>query len=265
MARIKELLIELKYEVFKNILLITFLKSIIAFYIFYMIGSLIDLWYMFSFIFAGAYFVYSLIKKMRKIRIKVFEEHNPEIKEMLTTAADNIDKDNIVMNELFKDVIQNVKKLSSGTLIVPKNLLILIIIIPILAVASFEIQPLRIDAISQDRIIEGLQQIKFIEGLFNNTGVDIDIDTDGLFDADIFGNRRIATLGDQEIDIRMNLGMETDLTKPRPEDTEQVRFRDFPDTNNNQELIDDGITRNNQPIQDSRLAREYNEKVRNMR
>ena len=40
-----------------------------------------------------------------------------EIREMLSTAADNQDRDNIVMSELFKEVITKVKKMSSGSLI----------------------------------------------------------------------------------------------------------------------------------------------------
>ncbi|MCB9358306.1 hypothetical protein H6503_00085 [Candidatus Woesearchaeota archaeon] len=263
MTNIRGLFKELKYEIFKNILVVTFLRSVIAFFIFYMFASLFDLWYVFSFLFAAAYFSVRLYKQMKRIRIKVFEEHNPEIKEMLSTAADNQDKENIVLTELFKEVIEKVRKLSSGTLIVPKEILIMIILIPILAVASFEISYFRIDALSQDKIIDGLQQIKIFDGLLGEK-IDGDIIDDGLLDEDIFGEKKIAQLGDQEINIKMNLGFETDLTRPKDEDTDQIQFKDYPESDDVELIYDTSVSRENIE-EDAKLARAYNEKIRNLK
>jgi len=261
MVNIKNLFVELKYEIFKNILLVTFLRTVIVFFIFDILASLIDLWYVFSVIFAAVYFITRLIKQMNKINMKVFEDNNPEIREMLTTAADNVNKDNIVVDHLFKDVIHKVRRLSSGSLIIPQAVLIMILIIPVLAVVDYELNPLRIDALSQDAIIDGFQKVGYIKGFFNKTDVRGDIIEDEFLDEDIYGDRKIAQLGDQEINIKMNLGFETDLTRPKDEDTDQILFKDYPDEGDVEIVYDTNVLQEH--IEESDLARKYNEKIRN--
>lgn len=261
MVNIKNLFVELKYEIFKNILLVTFLRTVIVFFVFDIFASLIDLWYVFSVIFAAMYFITRLIKQMNKINVKIFEKNNPEMREMLTTAADNVNKDNIVVEHLFKDVIHKVRNLSSGSLIIPQAVLMMILIIPVLAVVDYELNPLRIDALSQDSIMDGFQKISYIKGFFNKTDVRGDIIEDDFLDEDIYGDRKIAQLGNQEINIKMNLGFETDLTRPKDEDTDQILFKDYPDEGDVEIVYDTNVLQEH--IEESDLARKYNEKIRN--
>jgi hypothetical protein len=263
MTSIRKLLIELKYELFKNILLNTFLRTTIAYFIFYIIGSVMGLWYGFSVIFAGLYFFVKFTKQMKKINLKQFEEHNPQIRDMLSTAADNINQNNIVVHELFKEVIDNFRRISSGTLIVPKTILIMVLIIPVLAVAGFEMSPLHIDAISQDKIIDNLQKITFIESMFNSTRIEGEIIEEDFLEEDIYGERSVARLGNQEIDVRMNLGFNTDFTRPKDENLEDIQFKDFPDESDLEMIQDTNVL--NEYIEESDLARKYNEKIRNIR
>ena len=264
MANIRELLIELKYEMFKNILLSTFLRAVIAFFIFDIIFvSILDFWYVFSYIFAGAYFVYKLAKKMKSIHLKTFEKNNPEIKEMLTTAADNVDRDNIVVSELFKEVIHKVRKLSSGTLIVPQTIMIMILVIPALAVIDFETSRFTVEPLSQEAMLEGLQKIDYVKQFFNRSKAKGDIIEDNFLDEDIYGERRIAQLGDQEIDLKMNLGFETDLTRPKEVDADQVTFKDYPDDEDIDLVYDDDTDIENFE-QEKDLVLKYNEKIRNL-
>jgi hypothetical protein len=264
MVNIKELLIELKYELFKNMLLTTFLKTAIAFFIFDIIGSLIGLWYGFSIIFAGSYLLIKLRKQMKKINLKKFEEHNPQIKDMLMTAADNASKENIVVNQLFMDVISHFKKISSGTLIVPQTVLIMILILPVLAVVNFETSPLHIDAISQDTLLENMPKITIFESFFNRTLDKFDrIKEDELLDDDIYGEVRVARAGIHDIEFKMNHNYETDFTRPGNERLEDITFKDFPEATDI-EIIQDSESLN-EHIEESDLARKYNEKIRNMR
>jgi hypothetical protein len=259
---IKELLSELKYELLKNIVLNTFLKAVVAYFIFDIIVSLMDFSYLFSVLFATIYFVIVFFKDIRQMNIKIFEEHNPEIKEMLTTAADNMDRQNIVVMELFRDVIANVKRMSSGTLIVPRIILIMIITIPILAVIDFEISPLRIDALSQDKLFGGLGDISGLSKLFKNSKLEGDLIEDDLLEDDIYGKKKVAILGDQELNLKMNNGFETDLTKPKEEDKEQAGFKDYPDEELPEINYDSATLREH--IEESDIAQKYNEKIRKM-
>lgn len=259
---IRHLLQELRYEMFKNILLDAFLRSVIAFLIVDILLSMLGLSYVFSFIIAASYFSYRMTKKMRSIRLKVFEEHNPEIKEMLSTAADNLNRDNLVIQELFKEVIGKMRRVSSGTLVEPKSLVLMVIAIPLLAIANFELSPIHIDVIDQDAMIESFQSITFTDRFFNRTQVDADIEDDILWDDDIYGERRVAQLGDQEINIKMQTGQETDFTRPKSEDTEQVTFKDYPEQDGIDIVYDGKIA--SEHIQESDLARRYNERIREL-
>jgi hypothetical protein len=264
MAEIKNLIRELKLEIFKNVLLTTFLKSAVLFFIVDIIKSFMDFSWVISYIFAGAYFVTAFIRRMKEVNLKIFERHNPEIKEMLTTAADNVNLKNQVALELFNEVIQKARKLSSGTIIIPGIILLMVLSLPILAIIDYELNPIRIDQLSQDSLLGGIERITKISGFFNTKkNIDGEIIDDGLLDQDIYGERRIATLGSEEINLRMNLGFETDLTRPSEEDLKQSEFTDYPE-DYNEELVDDPFEfREN--IAESDLAIKYNEKIRNLR
>jgi hypothetical protein len=181
---------------------------------------------------------------------------------MMATAYDNVNRDNIVVHELFKEVIEKVRKLSSGSLITPKSILIMIIIIPILAIVSFEVNPIHFEPVSDEALANTLGQFAYVKGLFNKS-IDGDIIEDDLLDEDIYGERKIAQLGNDDIDIKMNLGFETDLTRPKDEDTEQIGFKDYPVEEDIEIVYDSEILQEH--IEESDLARRYNERIRTMR
>lgn len=269
MVNMRKVVRSLKYEIFKNIILSTFLKTMVVFFVFDIIKSFMDFSFTFSYIAAGAYFMIVMLKRAREINIKVFEKHNPEIKEMLTTAADNVRNENTVVLELFKEVMQKLKKVSSGTIIMPGTIMMLIIAIPVLALIDFQLTPVRIDAISQEAIMQNLEKVTFIKNIFKKANVDDSDDvieeSELLDDEDIYGERSVAILGDNEIDIKLNLGYETDLTKPREEDIEQTVFTDFP-TEDDTVVAYDASSRSEvlEISNEAKLAREYNERIRNM-
>ncbi len=262
MVNIKGLMREVKYECFKNILLDIFLRSIILFFIADMIRSLIDFSYVASFGVTALYFLIKLLREMKKITVHNFQKDNKEAHEMLSTAADNLNINNIVVQGLFEDVMKKAKQMSSGSLVVPKTIMMMILLIPVLAIADFEMSPLRLDVIAESELIQNIN-FDFVKGYFNQTRAnDADIIDDALLEADIYGDKNIAKLGNKDINIKMNLGFETDLTRPKDEDTSQIAFRDYPE-DENVELLDDSNS-HMEHIEESDLARRYNEKIRNM-
>lgn len=263
MVNIKGLMREVKYECFKNILLDTFLRSVVLFFVVDIIRSLIDFTYVASYGIAALYFLIKLLREMKKISVHNFQKENKEAHEMLSTAADNLDRDNIVVQGLFEDVMDKAKQMSSGSLVIPKTLMMMILFIPILSIIDFEISPLRLDVIAESDIVKNIN-FDFVKGYFNKTNPDdAIIFDDALLDADIYGDKNIATLGNKEINIKMNLGFETDLTRPKDEDTSQTSFKDYPDNDNNELLDDSNVLM--EYIEESDLARKYNEMIRNMK
>lgn len=266
MVNIRGLLKEVKLECFKNILLDTFLRTVILFFIIDILRSIIDISYVFSYGVSAIYFIVKILKEMKKISVKNFQKENQEIHEMLSTAADNINRDNIVTQGLFEDVINKAKNLSSGTLIVPKNILLTVLLIPILAIASFEIAPVRLDVVAESDIVQNLN-FDFFQELFNRTEKkDAELIDDVLKEIDIYGERSIVVLGNQEINIEMQLNFQTDLTRPSRDDTSKSGFNDFPDRDESfdPELFNEGGS-SGEAIQETDLAMRWNEKIRNLR
>lgn len=262
MVNIKGLMKEVKYECFKNILLNIFLKSVVLFFLVDMIRSLIDFSYVASYGITALYFLIKLLKEMKKIKVNNFQKENREAHEMLSTAADNLNKDNVVVQGLFEDVIKKAKEMSSGSLVVPKTIMMMILLIPILAIVNFEISPLRLDVIAESDFVQNIN-FDFVKGYFNNSNPDsAEIIEDSLLEADIYGDKNIAKLGNKDINIKMNLGFETDLTKPKDEDVSQINFKDYPETEDVKLIEDSSI--HTEHIEESDLARRYNEKIRNM-
>lgn len=72
-----------------------------------------------------------LIWRYRNYRLEIYEEQNPELREVLRTARDNIDKNNIVSQALFDDVMDRARKVTSDSIIPSK-----VIIQKILAVGA---------------------------------------------------------------------------------------------------------------------------------
>lgn len=263
MVRIKGLIREVKYECFKNILLDTFLRSVIFYFIIDIIRSLIDLSYVTSFGITAIYFTAKLIRQMRKITVRNFQKENREAHEMLTTAADNLNTNNVVTQGLFHDVILKAKKMSSGSLVVPKTLMLMILLIPVLSILDFEMNPLRLDSIAESEFVQNVN-FNFVASIFEkNNSNNAKLHKDSLMEADIYGDKNIAELGNKEINIKMNLGFETDLTRPKEEDLSQLNFKDYPDDTNAELIEDTSILMEH--IEESDLARRYNEKIRNMK
>ncbi len=63
-----------------------------------------------------------LLYRSRKYRLEIYEQKNPELQEVLRTARDNIDKENIVSQALFDDVLERARKVTSESIIPAKRI-----------------------------------------------------------------------------------------------------------------------------------------------
>jgi hypothetical protein len=73
----------------------------------------------------------NLAWRIKNYRLEIYEEENPELREVLRTARDNLDKNNIVSQALFDDVMDRARKVTSDSIIPSK-----VIIQKILAVGA---------------------------------------------------------------------------------------------------------------------------------
>ena len=72
---------------------------------------------------SSLFFLADLGFRASRYHLELFEERNPELKEALRTARDNLDEDSIVAQSLFEDVLDRARGVKSES-IVPSGLII---------------------------------------------------------------------------------------------------------------------------------------------
>ncbi|MFB6209405.1 MAG: hypothetical protein ABEJ56_04710 [Candidatus Nanohaloarchaea archaeon] len=68
-------------------------------------------------------FCVDLFHRSRKYNIEIYEQKNPELKERLRTARDNIDANNIVSQALFDEVLDRSRSVTSDSIIPSKKII----------------------------------------------------------------------------------------------------------------------------------------------
>jgi hypothetical protein len=64
-----------------------------------------------------------LYRRMQRYEVEVFEQENPELQEVLRTARDNLDQQNIVSQALFDDVLDRARRVSSDSIIPARQII----------------------------------------------------------------------------------------------------------------------------------------------
>lgn len=75
---------------------------------------------------AGATFVFllgDLAYRTYNYRLEIYEEKNPQLQEVLRTARDNIDQQNVVSQALFDEVVDRARSVSSESIIPSKRII----------------------------------------------------------------------------------------------------------------------------------------------
>lgn len=250
MARIKELFNEVKIEMLKVVLINTALDSIMVFFVLYFIISLFNIKFLYILLIPAAatfvFFLASLFIRVKKTRLKRIEDANPQVKEMLRTAHDNMDEENLMTAALFSDLKKKMKTVSTGSLLESKKVVIRIIsavaiVFLIIFVSSLNINLEKIDIPFEKLKFmmprgdnQALGEGDLIDIVFNETEV-------------VYGDASIAKLGNEEINLNMNPSMsEIDFNKVG--DTERDELREGglpqeigvnPDAFSNQEVLDE--------------------------
>ena len=69
------------------------------------------------------FFIADLFYRAKTYDLELYEEKNPELKEILRTARDNIDKSNTVSEALFEEVLNRTRKVTSESIIPSKKII----------------------------------------------------------------------------------------------------------------------------------------------
>lgn len=225
MSEYQKLFSELRYEVWKVGFLNAFLNAAIAFFVSNIVMTLIKERYVYSVIPAAIVFAWSFIAKIRKYNLKRIEEGNPEVAEILRTANDNSDKDDLMVHALFLELMQKMETVTAGVFINAKQTTLKIILIAALAfipvvITSFTpflIMNNPLAGLSIQNILPGHQTLA---------------PTTPIADAgnrDIYGNKDIMNLGNQKLDITATSSAGgVDFTKTSDATGNKFTYNDYP-------------------------------------
>ena len=75
------------------------------------------------------FFLGDLFYRIRTYHLEIYEEKNPELREVLRTARDNIDKSNTVSQALFDELIERARSITSESIIPSREIIQKIVLI----------------------------------------------------------------------------------------------------------------------------------------
>jgi len=210
MGNMQRLFRELKFEVIKIAVFRAFLNSLIFMLIIAIIFSFLSVSIVYAVVLALIFFFMNVYLYYASVSLKKIEDANPEVREMLRTAKDTLEEDGIMIRALHQDLLKKAKKIYSGNLISYKHFMMKLGIIGVLLVATIFIATLHFDVHDIDI---PLDKLRFDRRFTQLSDVTVDLNDVSLEDSDdIYGDARIAKLGNELLQLEMNPSMsELDL------------------------------------------------------
>ena len=215
-APIKNMFNEVQYELVKIILLNVFLSTIILFLIADLVALIFDMPIWYVIIMAFIYFIIMMVIEVRKISVYQVERKNPELREILRTAKDNMGEDTLMAHALFYEVLEKMKQVSSGTFLDFKKLMAKLIVIFVLAIVLVSLAFFNINIQRFDNPFAKPMQV--IGGFFGAvTGQQPDASGVDPASDDVFGDPSMAKLGDKQLTATVNPSLDNpDFNKVDP-------------------------------------------------
>ena len=256
--QVKKLFGELKREIFKVVLLRSILNTAIFFLSVGIIFALLTVRIKHAYPIAGLFFIINFIFIYRLVNLKVLENRNKELKDILSTAADNIDEQGFMMHALIEELTMRLKKVSSGSLLSPKvtffkTLSISILCFAIILVSSFNVNITKLDVNLPD--ISSLIHEEMVQTILALPEQELNDSTD------IYGEVKIANLGNNKLNLELATTL-SDVDISRPRDAYKRTFIEG-DYVTDISAVQDNPSTETVP-KEAKLALAYNERIKQL-
>jgi hypothetical protein len=113
----------------------------------------------------GIFFFADLTYRAKHFRLEIYEQKNPELREILRTARDNLDRRDIVSQAMFDDLMERSRSVTSESIIPSKKIIQKVLAVGILSfmtvlsgIADFQILQQGRDIISDESFDQILNQ-----------------------------------------------------------------------------------------------------------
>jgi hypothetical protein len=223
---ISRLFLELKLEIIKVAVFRAFLNTVIVFLALALLANFFSVKIIYALVLALIFFAINTYLNYASVTLKSIEEQNPEVREMLRTAKDNMQGDNIMVKALHQELLQKAKHISSGNLFSYRNLVVKFVIIAALAFGMIFTATMNVNFKSINPSFDALR--------FKNTKTTdsppVDLTDVTLEDAsDLYGEERVAKLGNEILNLNINPSLsEIDLNKVSEEEGTSLSRVSYP-------------------------------------
>ncbi len=213
---------EIRWTIAQVLILPSILKGVVFFLSLYLLLSIFDLYAMWAIIAALFYTMVIIGKEVGTNKLRLVERYYPNLREKLRTAADYAGEDDVLVNELHKEVIDEVKKVATSTFFSRRDLFYKICTCILLSFLIVSVTHFDVSAASYARNVEGAlaglaDKVLLREGdqnvlRFNESvlaGDPMGGEGEGHGGAgeqvnrNIFGDQHIGTLGDEELEVEL--------------------------------------------------------------
>nr|MCK4930014.1 hypothetical protein [Nanoarchaeota archaeon] len=263
MAKIKDLFDEVKFEMLKVVLINIFLDSVMVFFIAYFITSFFNIRFLYILLIPAIitliFFFTVFMIRIKKLRLKAMEDANPQVKEMLRTAHDNMGEENLMTAALFSELKKKMRTVSTGNLLESKKIITKIISAVLIVFLIIFVSSLNINL---EKIDIPFEKLRFMIPGGKEEYIEASI-TDLVFNETevVYGEASIAKLGNEEIDLNMNPSMsEIDFNKIGEAEREALREGSLP-----QEIgVNPDAFSNQEVLDEAEQAANYSQRIKNI-
>ena len=200
MKQFKNLIKEINSTLNELVLFDVSVNAILIFLSIYLFLALFNLYPIFAILPAAVYFLMAASKKMSVSKMKTVENKYNELREKLRTAADNINLENPVVNELQEEVTHDVKKVGISSFLNPKKLSYRIFVCVILAFTIVFVSTLHLSFLDLENLLKQVPDL--LDKPFGRSRYATSFEDVNLTE-DIYGDKELAVLGNEKINIKI--------------------------------------------------------------
>lgn len=201
MKKFKNLIKEINKTLNELILFSIAINTILLFLGIYLFLALFNLYPASALLPAAIYFLIAAYKKMGSNKMKTVESKYDMLREKLRTAADNVDLENPVVDELQGEVMQEVKRVGISSFLNPKKLSYKIFVCVILAFTIVFISTFNLSFLDLENLLEQIPGL-LEKNPLGRFGTAANFEDINLTD-DIYGDKELAVLGNEKINIKI--------------------------------------------------------------
>ncbi|MBI4449268.1 hypothetical protein HY641_04560 [Candidatus Woesearchaeota archaeon] len=196
------------------------LDSLLFFFVIYLVCMLLGIDWRLGVVISLVFFAHHCSQKVKHINLRDVETTVPELKEQLSTSADNVHLDNEIVQLLHLDVLARMRAVKVSMFIPYKKLWREIMGIAAIAFLIIILVSLNVKFLDYKTVLSGFKAPNSKTTIDFNA-LEADNSTGG--GGDIFGNESIAELGNRQLQLQIN----PILSEINLDDIKEAKPKDF--------------------------------------